>query len=411
VVGTREFRPLALAEARARGLVDLPIVSVPHPIGGIPEAIVRGKADEGAATVLETYRRGTDGRAVALAPAVHEAPDDLLAYQEWILEQGWGDGLPTLPATPERVAQLLRGTRRAPVDEVGMLPPRLGRATVEVVAVNAALAGALPEHMPVILAAVAAVADPVFNLRAVQSTTHPCSPLIVVNGPIASRLRINAAGNALGQGHRANAVIGRAVRLTLQNAGGARPGVEDRATQGHPGKYSYCVAENEGASPWEPLHVERGFGRDESTVTVIGAEGPHNINDHGSTTAEGILATVAGTMAQIGSNNFHAGGEPLVMLGPEHAATVAAGGWSKAEFKRRLYDAARVPFGRVSPGNHESYFRRNPETFTGVTAESMVPITHRWEDLMVIVAGGAGKHSVAVFTFGNTRAVTRRIEP
>jgi hypothetical protein len=337
--------------------------------------------------------------AAALAPAAHEAPDDLLAYQDWILDQGWGDGLPVLPATPERVAQLLRGTRRAAVDEVGVLPPRLGRATVEVVAVNAALAGALPEHMPVILAALGAVADPVFNLRAVQSTTHPCSP------------HINAGGNALGQGHRANAVIGRAVRLTLQNAGGARPGLEDRATQGHPGKYSYCVAENEGASPWEPLHVERGFARDESTVTVVGAESPHNINDHGSTTAEGILATVAGTMAQVGSNNFHAGGEPLVVLGPEHAATVAAGGWSKADFKRRLFDAARVPFGKVSPGNHESYFRRNPETFMAVTADSLVPITHRWEDLMVIVAGGAGKHSVAIFTFGNTRAVTRRIEP
>src|SRR6185369_4475647 len=172
------------------------------------------------------------------------------------MERGWGDGLPAIPATPERVAAMLGGTRRPAGDTVAVLSPRLGRATVERVAVEA-------------------VGQPAFNLQAIQTTTHPCSPLVIVNGPIAGRLGINGAGNALGQGHRANAVIGRALRLTLQNVGGARPGHEDRATQGHPGKYSYCVAENEAASPWEPLSVERGIPRETSTVTVCGSESPH----------------------------------------------------------------------------------------------------------------------------------------
>jgi len=244
----------------------------------------------------------------------------------------------------------------------------------------------------------------------VQTTTHPCSPLVIVNGEIARRLGINGAGNALGQGHRANAVIGRALRLTLQNVGGARPGSEDRATQGHPGKYSYCVAENEAASPWEPLSVERGFARDVSTVTVCASEGPHNINDHGSATAEGILTTVAGTAATVGSNNIYLGGEPLVMMGPEHAATVASSGWSKADFKRALWERAQVEHSRFDPSNLERFAVVYPAGFKDRPPETLAPIARQWSDIMIVVAGGAGKHSVLIPTFGATRSVTQRVE-
>jgi hypothetical protein len=305
---------------------------------------------------------------------------------------------------------MLAATRRSPDDVVAVLPPRLGRATVERVATNAVLAGALPEHLPVILAAVEAVGQPAFNLQAIQTTTHPCSPLIIVNGPIAARLGINGAGNALGQGYRANAVIGRALRLVLQNVGGARPGHEDRATQGHPGKYSYCVAENETASPWAPLSVDRGFSREDSTVTVCGSEGPHNINDHGSSTPEGILTTVAGTAAIVGSNNIYLGGEPLVILGPEHAATVAGGGWTKDDFKRALWQRAQVPLSRFDPSNIERFAVIHPAGFKDRPPETRAPIARQWSDIMIVVAGGAGKHSVFVPTFGATRSVTRRIE-
>ncbi|HEY7654460.1 MAG TPA: hypothetical protein VIG07_16715 [Methylomirabilota bacterium] len=389
-------------------------MTVPHPIGGVAEAVVAGKARAAVDDVLAALTRGAAADVAAPAGegerARHRAPDELWQFQTFVMERGWGDGMPMIPATAERVAAMLAATRRPPGDLVAVLPPRLGRATVERVAVNAVLAGALPEHLPVILAAVEAVGQPAFNLQAVQTTTHPCSPLVIVNGPVAARLGVNGAGNALGQGHRANAVIGRALRLVLQNTGGARPGREDRATQGHPGKYSYCVAENEAASPWEPLSVERGFPREISTVTVCASEAPHNINDHGSSTPEGILTTVAGTAATVGSNNIYLGGEPLVMMGPEHAATVAGGGWSKADFKRALWERAQVPLSCFDPSNLDRFSVIYPAGFKDRPPESLVPIAREWSDIMVVVAGGAGKHSVLIPTFGATRSVTQRVE-
>ncbi len=341
VVGTDEFLPLARAQSAARGLPELPVVTVPHPIGGIAPGLAAAKAEPVAASVLRALTSAPSAASAAGAATggMRGAPSDLDEFQGWLMEQGWGDGLPAIPPTAERVKRMLAGTRRETEEIVAVLLPRMGRATIETVAANAVMAGALPEHMPVILAAVEALADPSFNLQAVQTTTHPCSPLLIVNGPIARRLGINAAGNALGQGARANGVIGRAVRLTLQNIGGARPGKEDRATHGHPGKYSYCVAENEAASPWEPLSVERGFSPADSTVTVCGSEAPHNINDHGTATPEGLVATVAGTAATTGSNNIYLGGEPLIALGPEHAAT---GGLRGPDFHGGVTDLPRL---------------------------------------------------------------------
>lgn len=411
VLGTDEFIPLARAQVAAQGLPGLPIVTVPHPIGGIPAGAAAAKAGPIVESVLRALTSDPAAAVHAASAAVGdlEAPDDLDRFQAWLMERGWGDGLPAIPPTRERVAAMLAGTRRRPDEVVALLVPRLGRATVEAIAANAVMAGALPEHLPVVLAAVEAVADPSFNLQAVQTTTHPCSPLVIVNGPIAGRLGMNAAGNVFGQGTRANAAIGRALRLTLQNVGGARPGKEDRATHGQPGKYAYCVAENEAASPWEPLSVERGFSSGDSTVTVCGSEGPHNINDHGSTTPEGIVTTVAGTAAIAGSNNIYLGGEPLIVLGPEHAATAGSSGWSKEDFKRALWDRARVPLARLAPENIERFATIYPEGFKDRPPETLAPIARDWRDVMVIVAGGAGKHSVFIPTFGSTRSVTRRI--
>src|SRR5687767_8557692 len=195
-------------------------------------------------------------------------------------ERGWTDGLPIVPPTEARVREVLRATGRDPLDIVGILPPRQGEATVEKLAVNAVMAGCRPEYFPVVLAAVEALADPLFNLDSVQATTHPVATMLVVNGPIARRIGIQSGYNAFGQGFRANVTIGRAVRLILMNVGGGLPGTGDRATQGSPAKIAYCVAENENDNPWEPLHVEAGLGRDVSTVTAFGCEGPHNIQDH-----------------------------------------------------------------------------------------------------------------------------------
>ncbi|HET7339889.1 MAG TPA: hypothetical protein VFL90_00380, partial [Methylomirabilota bacterium] len=325
MLGTDAFLSLARATAARHGLPHLPVALVPHPLGGIDPKLVLDRAEAIVDDVLAALTR--DPAAPAPLPAVAgaalvEAPDDLDALQAWVMAERWSDGLPVLPPTPARVERLL-GPLTARRDEVvARLAPLDGRATLEAIAVNAALAGALPEHLPVVVAAVRAVAEPRFNLNAIQTTTHPCTPLLIVNGPVATRLGIGGGANALGNGHRANAVIGRALRLVLQNVGGARPGLEDRATLGHAGKFSYCLAENEAVSPWAPLHVERGFARDASTVTVVGAEAPHNVNDHGSTTAPALLRALAGTAATPGSNNVYLGGEPLIVLGPEHAQTI-----------------------------------------------------------------------------------------
>ncbi|PYO26418.1 MAG: hypothetical protein DMD85_00185 [Candidatus Rokuibacteriota bacterium] len=410
MLGTDAFLSLARATSAKHGLPHMPVALVPHPLGGIPTDTARAKAD----AILDEVLRGLTSdptppaTTAAARPTLVEAPEDLDAFQLWAMEQEWSDGLPVLPPTEARVAKILG--RRAGEELASTLMPLDGRATLHAIAVNAALAGAGPEHLPVIIAAVRAVATPQFNLNAIQCTTHPCSPLVIVNGPIAARLGVAGGPNALGNGHRANAVIGRALRLVLQNVGGARPGREDRATLGHPGKFTYCLAENEAQSPWEPLHVERGFAREDSTVTVCGSEPPHNVNDHGSTTGETLMAALAGTAATTGSNNIYLAGDPLVILGPEHAQTLASSGWSKQDFQRRFWDAARVPMAKFSADNIARFKLTHPERFENAGPDTLLPFASKPEDVMVIVAGGPGKHSAIVPTFGATRSVTERIE-
>jgi hypothetical protein len=411
VLGTDAFLSLARAAALKYGLPHLAVALVPHPIGGIAPALVRAKAETVVGQVFDALTRDPTAPRPAVAPGGAggvDAPDDLDAFQAWAMEARWSDGLPVLPPTPERVARVLGGRDGARL--VATLAPLDGRATLEAIAINAALAGAGPEHLPVIVAAVQALAEPRFNLNAIQTTTHPCSPLLIVNGPVASRLGISGGPNALGNGHRANAVIGRAVRLTLQNVGGARPGHEDRATLGHPGKFTYCLAEHEAVSPWEPLHVERGFPSGASTVTVCGAEAPHNVNDHGSTTPGALLLALAGTAATTGSNNIYLAGEPLVILGPEHAQTLASTGWSKTEVKRRLWERVRVRLDHFSAENLARFAVVDPARFAGRSPDTEVGWCLAPDDLMLIVAGGPGKHSSLVPTFGATRSVTVAIE-
>ena len=322
-------------------------------------------------------------------------------------ERGWTDGLPIVPPTEDDVRECLRWTDRDPRDVVAVLPPRQGEATVERIAVNAVMAGCRPEYLPVLIAAVEAMADPAFNLDSIQATTHPVAPLLIVNGPIAREIGLNAGYNAFGQGFGANLTIGRAVRLVLMNVGGGLPGTGDRSTQGSPAKIAYCVAENEEANPWEPLHVELGFPRDVSTVTVIGCEGPHNIQDHVSHSGLGVLRIIAGAMGQAGSNNILAKGWPLLSLGPEHAATIAGDGFSKRQVKEFLFEHARFPLRRLGDEYHRWFVETRG---TVADPETMLPIVDAPDAISVIVVGGAGKHSCWQPTFGTqTRPVTRAI--
>ena len=300
----------------------------------------------------------------------------------------------------------MRFTDRDRRDVVAVLPPRQGEATIERIAINAVMAGCKPEYLPVVITAIEALADPAFNLDSIQATTHPVAPLVIVNGPIARELGIQAGYNAFGQGFRANMTIGRAVRLVLMNVGGGLPDTGDRSTQGSPAKIAYCVAENEAENPWEPLHVEHGFPADVSTVTTIGCEGPHNIQDHYSYTGLGVLKIIAGAMGQAGSNNLLAFGQPLLSLGPEHAATIARDGYSKRQVKEFIFEHARFPLGRLG----EEYRRLHVDHRHAVDSpETLLPIVRSPDDLSVIVVGGAGKHSCWQPTFGDQTAPARRL--
>lgn len=338
-----------------------------------------------------------------------EAEDDFEAVNVYCRERGWTDGLPIVPPTQERVERMLAYCNRAWDEPIAALPPRFGAATPLRLAANAVMAGCLPEHFPIVMLALEAMSDERFNLYGIQATTHPCAPLLIFNGPVAQELGINSGHNAFGPGVQANATIGRAIRLAQLNIGGARPGVGDMATHGSPAKYTYCIAENEVASPWEPLHVERGHARETTTVTVVGAEAPHNVNDHESLSAEGVMMTIAGTMAITGSNDVHfPSQQPVVVLGPEHANTIAQGGYSKADAKRFIQKHAWLPMGRFSTENIERRLKvMFKDRYANAGPDAPVYAVHNPDDIIIVVVGGAGKHSAFIPSFGgNTRSVT-----
>jgi hypothetical protein len=233
--------------------------------------------------------------------------------------------------------------------------------------------------------------------------------MLVVNGPIANKIGLKADTGALGPGWRANVTMGRAIRLMLINVGGGTPADMDRATQGMPGKLFYCFAENEEANPWEPFHVEKGYDANASTVTVIGATGSLNLIDQGSLDAEGLLKTFASALPVIGTNNIYFGGDPALLISPEHAETLSKGGFNKKLLKEHLFNLATTPVGQFSKDNVERVLRkRRPHLFENGTPACIRPVEQA-DDLIVLVVGGPGKHSMFVPTFGVNRSVTREI--
>jgi len=261
---------------------------------------------------------------------------------EELFARGVTDGLPAVPPTAERVQAAVAASGRRGDELIGLVAPANGRATVERVAINAVMAGCRPEYLPVVLAAVEAICDPDFALVGVSGTTDAVAPLVIVNGPVRRALEVNCAASVFGAGFRANATIGRALRLVWVNVGGARPGVISMSTFGQPGRYSYCIGEHEDASPWEPLSVEHGFAAGESTVAVMAAEAPQVVVNATGRTAREILSTVARAGTVIASPDVAPLGDTLLVIAPEHAATIAADGWSKADVRRFVWDECRI---------------------------------------------------------------------
>src|SRR6202795_1340001 len=265
-------------------------------------------------------------------------------------ERGVTDGLPVVPPTRERVDRMLGGTSRAREALVAEVPPNYGRATVEKLAVNAVMAGCRPEYFPVVLAVVEAACDPAFNLHGQSGTTNATSPLIIVNGPIRARIGVNCAAGVFGPGHRANATIGRALRLVMINLGGAKAGETSMSTFGHPGRYSYCIGEHEEASPWPPFHADRGLAATDNAVTAVAGEAPHGISDHASRTARALAGSLGWSMAGLwNAKHFPLYSHTMLVVGPEHARTFGDEGWSKRDLVRYLFETIRAPYASLLP--------------------------------------------------------------
>ena len=332
---------------------------------------------------------------------------------EYYFAQGLTDGLPVVPPTEARVRAMLDATPKPADDVVALVPPNFGAATVEKVAVNAVMAGCRPDYLPVVIAGVQAMCDERANLHGVQGTTHTATPLFIVNGPIRGRLDVNCAAGVFGSGWRANATIGRALRLIMLNLGGARPGEIDKSTMGHPGKYAYCIGEYEEENPWEPLHVEHGFAAAQSTVSVYCCDAPQCVSNHGSRSAAGILDTIGASMAVGWSDKTYLAGNHLIVLGPEHARSLARDGLSKADVKRYLFEHVRRPLGELLPGpdGSEGLNRdRLPDWLDATDDATPVPKVASADDIILVVAGGtAGRFSVHMCGWGGGAGLSRLV--
>ena len=317
---------------------------------------------------------------------------DIAEAVEFCYQQGWTDGLPVVPPTQEAIERIIGYLGRDPKEVVGIVTPRNGIATIEKIAINCVMAGCRVEYVPIVIAALEAMLEDPFNLNGVQTTTHCCAPLVIVSGPAVKSLEFNTAESALGHGSRANATIGRAVRLILWNIGGGIPGEPCKTTHGHPGYYSFCIAENQDVNPWEPLHVGRGFGTEETVVTVAAVESPHSIGTGaGYTSSDDVLFVLADAIATLGSNNL-SGGDMVLALGPLASENLSKGGYSKQDVVQELMKRAVRPvrevkrkhsIAPVSPFHWNKLVDPNDN-------DALVPFIRKPENIVILTTGGWG---------------------
>ncbi|MBM4266677.1 MAG: hypothetical protein FJ144_08710 [Deltaproteobacteria bacterium] len=333
-------------------------------------------------------------------------PDDPAELYAFVEKAGWGDGFPVIPPTEDRVQAMLDATPRAPADSLGMVEPRRGEATVEKVAINAVLAGCVPEVFPVVLAAVEAVIQPEFNLYAVNTTTCCATPALMINGPARRTLGIECGYSCLGHNGRANATIGRALRLVLRNVGGAVPGTGSKSCFGQPGRVSLCFGEWEERSPWEPFHVRRGFAADENVITATCATGTQDIADVFAETGDELADVLAHGIDWIGNNKVlvpQGDGDMLLLLCPDFAYKIARDGYSVPDLQQMLFERTRTPIERWP----KAYWPKLEERGY-VESDGTVPLAARPDQFLIAVAGGeSGHHAVYFCTFGLTWTVSR----
>ena len=324
---------------------------------------------------------------------------------EFCYQQGWTDGLPVIPPTEDRVLRFVDFVGREPSEVIGVEPVRGRVITVEKVAINAVMAGCRPEYMPVILAAVECMVQPEFSLHGTSASTGSAAPLLVINGPIRQKLGFASGHNVFGPGpdRRPNATVGRAIRLVLINVLENHPGILDLSTLGQPGKYSYCIAEDEENSPWEPLHVERGYSADTSTVTVFASLAPSQIELVGAGTPEKVLTAVADTMLGLGRGHV----EILLVMSPEHGGFMKDAEWSKARVREYLFEKARRTAAEWAA------VQKSELPAPGAEDED-VPVCREPESVVLLAAGGpGGPWSALIPRWGKgigSRSVIRKID-
>src|SRR5438093_2992453 len=333
------------------------------------------------------------------------AVSDLADAIELCFDKGWTDGLPVIPPTEARVRAMLEAAGLAPDHQIAFIINRNVAVTAEKAAINAVMAGCRPEYFPVVVGAVEGIGDPKWAYHGPGTSTAGAAVLMIVNGPIARELDINSGDNLFGPGWRANATIGRAVRLIMRNICGSRPGALDRGTLGHPGKLSYVIAENEQDSPWTPLHVERGFTASQSTGTVLAAEAPHQFYNQLSNTAAGVLTTLADDM-RISGNVM---GQPqyTIVLAGEHMRTIAGDGWGKKEIRQFVFEHTQ---------NSHAHLKRTQRMAGAIQPGDetrLRPLVASPDDILVVAAGGrAGAFSVYIPGWSSSRssqAVTKEV--
>lgn len=332
------------------------------------------------------------------------------AFTDHFYEERWADGLPMVPPTPKRVEQMLASVSLSPDVLLGSMPPRWRKTYVHHVAVNAVMAGCLPEYFPLVIAGIRAVLDARFNLFGVQGTTNPAGVMLIVNGPARVELDINSGHNLFGQGWRANATIGRAVRLCLITIGGGLPGLGDMSTLGNPNKYGSCIAENEEASPWVPFHVERGFGAEESVITAAAVTAPQNVAIL-SEKGWAILDGIAHVLLSSGSNLVLFNAEPLVVIGPVHARHLETAGFDRTSIREYLWEHGTIELSGLDATDHETIKKWKPDCVYSEGGTEYLRPTESPEEIRVIVAGGlAGPHSAVLQPFNATKLVSVRFD-
>ncbi len=332
---------------------------------------------------------------------------DPAALIEAYYDAGWTDGLPVVPPSDASIAATLAAAGLDGSEVLGEIPGRNTEVIAEKAAINTVMAGCRPEYMPVVVAAVKSLCEPAFAYHGPASSTGGSAMVLVVNGPIATRLGINSGNNAFGQGHRPNATIGRAVRLIMMNAMNTRPGFLDRATLGNPGKYAFCFAEHEEDHPWEPLHVSRGLRREDSAVTLIASNSLYQVYNQLAAAPEPLLLCFADALGNMGSPNLKGFNQALIVFAGEHADVLKAAGWSRADVQRFLIERTRR---RVADLKRAA---RMPGAATEADETTWRAVFERPEDILIVCAGGpAGSWSACLPGWGNkwTRAITTRID-